>query len=187
VCHRAAPERHRRNIKAHMHPPTFIPRCPHCMGEGFAWDRVPESCFGNGFPQRHCTTESLATCWHNCTADALGFLEALFHRALCTEWLVTAPQRPLGYWRHCSTEPYAPNGLPLHCRGFWVPGGTVPQSLFTKKGCPCSTRANDHGKANAYGDPPLAWDLVPEACFTWDLGAPPLPGTWDVTHNVSHT
>ncbi len=66
-----------------------------------------------------------------CTAKTLGLLEALFHRALCTEWFATAPQGPLGSWRHCSTEPFA------------------------RKGCRCSARANDHGKANAYGGPPF--------------------------------
>ena len=104
----------------------------------------------------------------------------------CTEWLVTAPQRPLGSWRHCSTEPYAPNGWPLHRRGLWVPRGTVPQSLFARKYCRCSARANNHGKANAYGGPPLTWDLVPETCFTWDLGTPPYLGP-GMLHTMSHT
>ena len=115
-----------------------------------------------------------------------GFLKPVLILGSLTD---TAPQNPsrdsgtaalqgsLGSWRHCSTEPYAPNGLSLHRRDFWVPGGTVPQSLmhrmvcrctagafgflealfhraFARKGCRCSARAKDHGKANAYGGPP---------------------------------
>ena len=140
MCHRAAPESERKDIKAHMHPRTFIPRCPHCMGEGFAWDRVPEACSNIGFLDGHCTAESFArfgdrctagvpgfleALFHralhrmvgHCTAETLGFLEALFHRALCTEWFAAAPQGPLGSWRHCSTEPFRKEILPLLRKG----------------------------------------------------------------------
>ena len=133
MCHKAAPESEQKDIKAQVYPPTSVPRCPHCMGEGFAWDRVPEACSNIGFLDGHCTAESFARFGDRCTAGVPGFLEALFHRALCTEWFVAAPQGLLGSWRHCSTEPYAPNGLPLHRRSFWVPGGTVPQSLCKER------------------------------------------------------
>jgi len=36
------------------------------------------------------------------------------------------------------------------------------------------------------GDPPLTWDLVPETCFTWDLGTPPYLGP-GMLHTMSHT
>jgi hypothetical protein len=54
----------------------------------------------------------------------------------------TAPQMPLGSWRHCSTEPYAPNGLSLHRKDPWVTGGTVPQSLMHRMVCRCTAGAS---------------------------------------------
>ncbi len=104
MCHKVAPEGHRQDIKAHMHPPPFIPRCPHCMGKGFAWDLVPGACFDIGSLHGHCTAESFARFGDRCTAGVLGFLKALFHRASCKEGLPLHCRGPFHKQRHGSTE-----------------------------------------------------------------------------------
>jgi len=116
VCHKAAPESEQKDIKAQVYPPTSVPRCPHCMGEGFAWDRVPEACSNIGFLDGHCTAESFARFGDRCTA---------------------------GVWVPGGTVPQslAPNGWSLHRRDPWVPGGTVPQSLMHRMVGRCTAGA----------------------------------------------
>jgi hypothetical protein len=54
-------------------------------------------------------------------------------------------------------------GLPLHRRGPWVPGGTVPQGLLQGKVAVAPQRQMTMAKRMRMGDPPLpgTWFLKP--------------------------